>query len=385
MVRPVDVIKRVGEATPRRFTSKLHETRIAAVLGLALGVSFSVCFVTGLISHLIQHPPSWFEWPPRPAGLYRITQGLHVTTGFMAVPLLLAKLWVVSPKFWTWPPVRNVAHAVERISLVPLVGGAVFMLFSGLANVARWYPYGFYFPSAHFAVAWVTIGGLVAHIAAKVTLTRNALRRSPPPGLVTASRVDRRLFLGGVAATTGLVALATSGGTIGPLSKISALAQRVPHEGPQGLPVNKSAAAARVRDIATSNDYRLVVEGAVSTPLSLSLVDLRALPQSNAVLPITCVEGWSRGASWSGVAVSDLLKMAGAREGASVRVESIERGSRYRTSTLNDAVAHDRDTLLALDINGEPLHLDHGFPLRLIAPNRPGVMQTKWVIKVVVR
>ena len=96
MVRPVDVINRLGEGTQQRFTSKLHETRIAAVIGIALGVSFSVCFVTGLISHLIQHPPSWFEWPPRPAGLYRITQGLHVTTGFMAIPLLLAKLWVVS-------------------------------------------------------------------------------------------------------------------------------------------------------------------------------------------------------------------------------------------------------------------------------------------------
>ncbi|MEO7369942.1 MAG: molybdopterin-dependent oxidoreductase [Ilumatobacteraceae bacterium] len=385
MVRPVDVVNRIGEGTQRRFTSKLHETRIAAVLGIALGVSFSVCFVTGLLSHLIQHPPSWFAWPPRPAGLYRITQGLHVTTGFMAIPLLLAKLWVVSPRLWTWPPVRNVAHAVERISLVPLVGGSVFMLFSGLANVARWYPYGFYFPSAHFAIAWVTIGGLVAHIAAKVTSTRDALRRSPPPGLVTASGVDRRVFLGGVAATTGLVALATSGGTIAPLSGISALAQRVPTAGPQGLPVNKSAAAARVRDIATGDDYRLVVDGAVTNPLSLSLEELRALPQSSAVLPITCVEGWSRGASWSGVAVRDLLAMAGAHEGASVRVESIERGSRYRTSDLNVAVAHDRDTLLALDINGAPLHLDHGFPVRLIAPNRPGVMQTKWVIKVVVR
>jgi DMSO/TMAO reductase YedYZ molybdopterin-dependent catalytic subunit len=46
--------------------------------------------------------------------------------------------------------------------------------------------------------------------------------------------------------------------------------------------------------------------------------------------------------------------------------------------------AHDRDTLLALELDGEPLALDHGFPLRLIAPNRPGVQQTKWINKVVV-
>jgi len=385
MVRPVEVVNRVGGSVERRFTSKLHETRVAAVLGIALGVSFTICFATGVLSHLIQHPPSWFEWPSRPAGLYRITQGLHIITGFTAIPLLLAKLRVVSPRLWTWPPVRNVAHAVERVSIVPLVGGSIFMLFSGLANVARWYPYDFYFPSAHFAVAWITIGALVAHIGAKIALTRDALRRAPAPALATATRMDRRRFLGGVAATSGLVALATAGSTVGPLSGVSALAQRRPEEGPQGLPVNKSAAAARVQPAATSDDYRLVVDGNVATPLSLSLADLRALPQTEANLPITCVEGWSRGASWRGVAVRDLMSMAGARLGAEVTVESIERSSRYRRSNLTHAQASERDALLALEINGQPLHLDHGFPLRLIAPNRPGVLQTKWVTKVTVR
>ena len=385
MVRSVDVVSRLGEKVEGRFTSKLHETRAAAVLGIALGVSFTVCFVTGVLSHLIQHPPSWFEWPSRPAGLYRISQGLHVVTGFTAIPLLMAKLWVVSPRLWTWPPVRSVAHAVERISIVPLVGGSLFMLFSGVANVARWYPYDFYFPSAHFAVAWVTIGGLVAHIAAKITLTRDALRRTPAPALATATRIDRRMFLGGVAATSGLVALATAGATVGPLSDVSALAQRVPDEGPQGLPVNKSAATARVADVATSGDYRLVVDGNVATPLSLTLADMQALPQSEATLPITCVEGWSRGARWRGVAVRDLMAMAGARDGAEVTVESIEQASRYRRSNLTHDQSQDPDTLFALEINGEPLHLDHGFPVRLIAPNRPGVLQTKWVTKVTVR
>ena len=82
MVRPADVVTNVE----RRFTSELHETRSAAVLGIALGVSFGTCFLTGLLSHLIQHPPGWFEWPSRPAGLYRVTQGVHVTTGFVVDP-----------------------------------------------------------------------------------------------------------------------------------------------------------------------------------------------------------------------------------------------------------------------------------------------------------
>ena len=51
----------------------------------------------------------------------------------------------------------------------------------------------------------------------------------------------------------------------------------------------------------------------------------------------------------------------------------------YASSVLDTDHAHDRDTLLALEVRGERLDLDHGYPLRLIAPNRPGVMQTKWV------
>ena len=63
-----------------RFVSALHDERTAAILGIALGASLVVSFLTGLESHLVQQPPSWFEWPSRPAGLYRVTQGLHVVT-----------------------------------------------------------------------------------------------------------------------------------------------------------------------------------------------------------------------------------------------------------------------------------------------------------------
>lgn len=133
-----------------RFTSRLHEPRVAAILGTALGIAFTLCFGTGLVTWMIQHPPDWFIWPSQPAGLYRITQGLHVATGIAAVPLLLAKLWAVYPQFWTWPPVRDVAHAIERLSLLPLVGGSLFLLFSGTANIALWYPWTFSFPYAHY-------------------------------------------------------------------------------------------------------------------------------------------------------------------------------------------------------------------------------------------
>jgi DMSO/TMAO reductase YedYZ molybdopterin-dependent catalytic subunit len=181
----------------------------------------------------------------------------------------------------------------------------------------------------------------------------------------------------------GLVA-ATVGGTVSALGSVSVLAQRRPGVGPQGVPINKSAASARVTDVARDPAYRLVVEGAVDRRLELSLDDLRALPQREAELPIACVEGWSASARWRGVPVRDLLERAGAAANAEATVESLQPGGRYRTADLNADQAADADTLIAVELNGGPLHIDHGFPVRLIGPNRPGVMQTKWVSKLVV-
>jgi DMSO/TMAO reductase YedYZ molybdopterin-dependent catalytic subunit len=359
--------------------------RGAAWLGLGLGVAFGTCFLTGVWSHLAQDPPSWFTYPARPAGLYRITQGLHVASGMAAIPLLLAKLWVVHPRLFEWPPARSVLHAVERLALVPLVGGGLFQLLSGTLNVAGWNPWSFFFPRAHFWVAWITIGALVVHVGAKAAATRDALRRQPPAaGVMRALAADRRAFLGGIAATSVGLVVATAGGTVTALSPVSVLAQRRPGVGPQGFPVNKSAAAARVTDLARDPAYRLVVEGAVDRHLEFSLDDLRALPQRQAELPIACVEGWSASARWRGVPVRDLLGLAGVAANAEATVESLQASGRYRTAYVNADQAADRDTLLAVDLDGEPLHIDHGFPVRLIGPNRPGVLQTKWVSKLVV-
>src|SRR5262249_25562169 len=116
-----------------RFESPARSERVASILGLALGVTFTICFATGLYSHLLQDPARWSPPPARPAGLYRVTQGLHVATGIASIPLVFAKLWSVFPKLFRWPPFDGFAHAVERIALVPLVGGALFELLTGVA------------------------------------------------------------------------------------------------------------------------------------------------------------------------------------------------------------------------------------------------------------
>ena len=72
--------------------------------------------------------------------------------------MLLAKLWSVYPKLFGRPLVRSLPHALERVSILVLSGAAFFELVTGLFNVAQNYPWAFYFPAAHYAVAWVAIG-----------------------------------------------------------------------------------------------------------------------------------------------------------------------------------------------------------------------------------
>lgn len=370
-------------------TSSLHDERLAAWLGIALGVTFTVCFLTGLYSHWAQSNDPWVAFPSRPAGLYRITQGLHVITGFMSVPVLMAKLWVVVPRFFQPPRFRSIGRAIERISLFPLVAGGIFMVVSGVNNVAGWYPWTFFFTTVHHWVSWITMGALVVHVGAKWAVVRETVSdrhvaEPRPPAPAVGGSLTRRGFLGTVGATSAVLGVAVGAQTVQPFEPLGLLAPRDLDDprSPQGFPVNSSARRRGVVEAARSPSYRLRVTGNVAEQLELTLAEVRDLPMHDAELPIACVEGWSKSARWTGVRVRDLLEMAGAGRDAEARVVSLQRGGLYRSSYLNRNFTGDPDTLLALRIDGEELHLDHGFPVRLIAPNRPGVWQTKWVSEV---
>jgi DMSO/TMAO reductase YedYZ molybdopterin-dependent catalytic subunit len=366
---------------PLRFSSPARHERPATILGIALGVAFAVCFATGLLSHAAQTPIPWFPWPAGPAWLYRVTQGVHVFTGLATIPLLLGKLWAVYPRLWQRPPVRGIAHAVERAALVPLVGGSIFLLVTGVTNIDYWYPYQFFFKTAHFWTAWITIGALVIHIGATATVAAGALRDRAATRPATPQGLDRRRFLLAIAAASGLIALTTVGSAVTPLRRLAVLAPRRPDIGPQGLPVNHQARDVGVTHAGGGPSYRLRIRGRVARPLDLTLAELRARPAREVRLPISCVEGWSYSARWRGVPLRDLLEEAGAEPGPVV-VRSLQTRGPYSAARIDDRHARHPDTLLALQLNGAPLHLDHGFPLRLIAPNNPGVLQTKWVTEV---
>jgi hypothetical protein len=381
----------VTTAAPARFRSSLHDPKVGAVLGVALGVAFSVCFVTGVTSHLIQDPPSWFEWPPRPAWLFRVNQGLHVATGLAVVPLLFAKLWAVYPKLFERPPVRSFAHAVERLMLLPLIGASIFLVVSGIGNINIWRPWAFTFRTGHYAAAWIAIGALVVHVGAKWAVTRDEVFRSGAPSVVTADPVgadvgaardgalDRRQFLAVVFGSSALITVFTVGQTVPFLSRLALLSPRRPDVGPQGFPVNRTARSVGLTEVDVDR-YRLVVDGpGVADPLSLTYDDLARMDQREATLTIACVEGWSTTQRWRGVPVADLLVRAGLPPDTEVDVVALHDNPRQRVSRVSRAQAADRDTLLALEVNGEVLAPDHGYPVRLIGPNRAGVDQTKWV------
>jgi DMSO/TMAO reductase YedYZ molybdopterin-dependent catalytic subunit len=393
--------RRAGPA----FGSALHDTRVASILSVALGVTFTVCFLTGLASHWAQLARPAVAWPTGPRDLYRWTQGAHVVSGVVSVPLLLGKLFSVYPRLWTWPPLVGAAHAVERLALVPLVGGSLLLLLTGLQDVFYWYPTPFAFTVTHYWTAWVTIGALVVHVGAKLTVAAGALRRrggeavggaEAAPGTPAAGHgeaggtvgaaagardavSDRRWFLGAVAGAAGVVGVGFLAQAVSPLRVLAVLTPRRSDAGARGVPVNKDARSAGVVERAGDPGFRLEVGGAVARPLRLGLDDLRARASRVADLPITCVEGWSVGARWRGVPLRALLAEAGAGAFGSVLVSSLQPRGPFRASRLSRAQALHPDTLLAVELNGEPLDLDHGFPVRLVAPNRPGVLQTKWV------
>ena len=184
--------------SPSFWRSALRGPRLTALLGVVLLGGITLLFVTGLLSYAAYNPDLagvndqtpdkgvlgfyLFDWPTGPHWLYRVTQGLHVTVGVALVPVLLAKLWSVIPKLFTMPPARSVGHALERVSLLLLVGGALFEFVTGLLNIQLEYLFPGSFYPLHFYGAWVFIGAFVAHVVLRMPRVVQALRERADPG-----------------------------------------------------------------------------------------------------------------------------------------------------------------------------------------------------------
>jgi DMSO/TMAO reductase YedYZ molybdopterin-dependent catalytic subunit len=315
-----------------------------------------------------------------------VSQGLHYLAGTACVPLLLVKLYAVYPRLFTRPPRRDrgelVRHGLERVSIGLLVASALFQVVTGTANATQWYPWAFSFRATHYAVAWVAIGALLVHVAVKLPVIRAALRAdvaAHEAAGVDGVGLSRRGLLRTTYLATGLVVLSVAGSAVPWLRHVSVFENHLVPGG--GVPINTSARRAGVTASATAAGWALeVVHG--SRTARLTRADLRSLPQRTERLPIACVEGWSASGEWTGVRLRDLLDLVDAPRGAAVRVSSLQPEGPFRSSTVLGAETDDPLTLVALGLDGAELGIDHGYPCRLIAPGRPGVLQTKWLARI---
>ncbi|MCX4623214.1 molybdopterin-dependent oxidoreductase [Streptomyces albogriseolus] len=402
-----------GPFSPHFWRSPLRGTWFTSVLGVVLLAGITILFVTGLVSYAAYNPDLspvndrtpgkgilgfyLFSWPTDPPWLYRLTQGVHVTLGLGLVPVLLAKLWSVVPKLFTLPPARSVTHALERISLLLLVGGALFQFVTGILNIQLDYVFPGSFYPLHFYGAWVFFGAFLAHVALKAPAAFRNLRGmrrgegEEPDEELAAARpgpptVSRRGALGLVGGGS-LLLVATSAGRSfdGPLRHTAVLSPHggsEPGSGPGAFQVNKTAEYAGIRpDDTTEEAWRLTVAGRTGT-VRLSRADLLAMDQHDAALPIACVEGWSTSdQAWRGVRLRDLAALVGHDDPADVYVESLQSRGTWRHAALSAGQVADTRSLLALSVNGADLTPDHGHPARVIVPAAPGVLNTKWVAR----
>ncbi len=230
------------------------------------------------------------------------------------------------------------------------------------------------------------LGALAAHVALKLPVMLRALRSSEDdPGVDDARSlvavapapptVTRRGLLVLVGGGSLALTATTLGQTLGDGLRWTALLSprgRTYGDGPNGFPVNRTAAAAGVTASAGSGDWRLALTGGPQ-PVVLDRAALLRLPQHTARLPIACVEGWSTTQTWTGVRLRDLAALAGVPAPSGVRVTSLERGGAFAAAVLERGQVLDPDALLALRVDDAELSLDHGFPARVVVPALPGV------------
>ncbi len=363
---------------PSEDRGRLHHESVTARLGAATGIALLSCFITGVISHYNGAPWGWLPPPATPAGGYRFTQGLHVITGIATIPLLLAKLWSVQNKLTQWPPAKSVVHAIERASVGVLVVSAILQLVTGILNTLQYYPWKWGFPNVHYALSWVLIGALLIHIAVKIPIIRRGLGTPLEKEFIDENGLTRRGAVTAVGVGVGVVGLTTVGQVVGPLAKIALLAPRRPDQATlQDMPVNKTAGEAGVRKTAFAPDYQLTIKGANTK--TMSLPEVEALPTQTRNLSIACVEGWSRQATWKGPRLIDLVRMVGGDENSVVTIVSFQKPNGYRIVVRAGVM---QESLLATHLNGERLVVDHGYPLRLIAPDVQGESQVKWINRI---
>ena len=142
--------------------------------------------------------------------------------------------------------------------------------------------------------------------------------------------------------------------------------------------------SAEWKNMAENNftDYRLKIGGLIENPVDLSLKELKQMGKEQNVTMHHCIQGWSGIAEWGGLSLSKIIELV--KPDPSVTAvaffsfgEGLYGGTYYDTHTLDNCMKP--GSILAWEMNYEPLSLGHGAPLRLRVENQLGYKTVKWI------
>jgi cytochrome b561 len=292
---------------------------------------------------------------------------LHAVGGYAI--LLLAR-WKGGIVARAWRRPRPMVTAVARRAFVLLAALVIATVLTGTiwTFVGRWVVAGYSLMTIHVALGGAIVPLIVWHVVTERRLFR------------VKSAVGRRAFLRLGAVTLGGAALWQSSALVSGLLALPGSIRRFTGSYEIGSLTGAFPTVIWLGDgvpAVKPADWRLVVEGAVARPLSLSYEDVLKLGGRSATVTIDCTGGWYSTQVWQGVALSHVLDLAALTADArSVTVESLT--GYARRFSLTDA----RSFLLATHVADAPLDTAHGAPVRLVAPEYRGFDWVKWVTRV---
>jgi DMSO/TMAO reductase YedYZ molybdopterin-dependent catalytic subunit len=353
-----------------------------AAAALALGVSELVAVATGPRSApVVAVGGVVVDRVPEPVKRFAIDLfGVHDKTALQigTVLLLIAFAAVIGVV-----ALRNNWYGVAGIALFGVIGAA--------AAVTR-------YDAGPQAVLPSVLGAVAAGLLL-VLLTREA---QVPAG----AEIDRRRFLTGALGAIGFAAVAGVGGrwlsTRRDVSEARAeVTLPAPASPAPAVPAGADLGASGLTSYVTSNDdfyridtalvvprvdphtWQLRVHGRVRNSFTLTFDELLRRPMVERYITLACVSNDVGGdlisnARWLGVPVKEVLEQAGPLAGADQVVSRSTDG--WTCGTPTAALLDGRDALLAVGMNGEPLPLEHGFPVRMVVPGLYGyVSACKWI------
>ncbi len=127
--------------------------------------------------------------------------------------------------------------------------------------------------------------------------------------------------------------------------------------------------------------YRLVVDGLVDSPQSLSYQDLLNLPALSKLMPLNCVEGWSFTAKWTGPTLKSIIDKAKPKTGVTTVI--------FHTKDVADGYFSldyqyiiDKNIIIGMKLNDVTIPTDRGFPFQVVAESKYGYKWSKWIDRI---